>query len=193
MQGTEVRNFDNLSGKFLIASPYSSMNDAFNKSLIYIAMHSDQGSVGMIVNRVINRMPFRIMMQLLQSDDATSDLIVPIYLGGPVEPERGFILHTTEYDKNLLLRFSDDLAVSSNIEILHDIASGSGPANSLFVLGYTGWTGGQLEAEISSNFWLVSDYDKNLMFEGEDDKKWDTALDRLGINNTLFAPGMGHG
>ncbi|MES2214969.1 MAG: YqgE/AlgH family protein [Pseudomonadota bacterium] len=185
-------NFDNLSGKFLVASPYSGLTDSFNKSLIYIASHSDQGSVGMIVNRVINRMPFQAMMKLLQGDDSTSEFIVPIYLGGPVEPERGFILHTTEYDKNLLLKFSNNLAVSSNLEILRDIAKGTGPANSLFVLGYTGWNAGQLESEISSNFWLVADYDKDLMFDSIDEKKWDIALSRLGIDNTLFAPGMGH-
>ena len=186
-------NFDNLSGKFLIASPYSSLNDVFNKAVIYVASHTNQGSAGMIVNRIVNKMPFQSMMRLLKDDTKTGDeLIIPIYMGGPVEAERGFILHTAEYDKNLLLKLPDNIAVSSNLEILKDIANGLGPANSLFVLGYTGWGPGQLEEEIRHNIWIVSDCDKNLMFSPNDETKWDAALGRIGINNALFAPGMGH-
>ena len=185
-------NFEDLSGKFLIASPYSFLNDVFNKSVIYVASHTAQGALGMIVNRVMNRMNFQTMMKMLKDESGGgSDLIMPIYVGGPVEPERGFILHTAEYDKNLLLKFADNLAVSSNIDILKDIANGSGPASSLFVLGYTGWAAGQLEEEVRNNLWLVSDCDKSLMFSDENETKWSIALERIGVDDALFAPGMG--
>jgi len=181
-------NFENISGKFLIASPYFAFNPPFNKSLIYVASHTKEGSVGLIVNNLVNRMPFDSVLKMLKEDNSNAgDSALPIYVGGPVEPERGFILHTDEYDRNLLLRLSDNhLAVSSNVEILRDIAHGAGPKNSLFVLGYTSWGPGLLEKEMSNNMWLVSDYDKSLMFSPNDDKKWNEALAHIGIDNSLF-------
>ncbi len=180
-------NFDNLSGKFLIASPYIVFNAPFNKSIIYIASHTKEGSVGLIVNRLVNRMPFNSVLKMLQDDGFALDASLPIYVGGPTEPERGFILHSDEYDRNLLIKLSENhLAVSSNVEILKDIAHGNGPENSLFVLGYTSWGPEALEQEISKNMWLISDYNKTLMFSSNDDKKWDRALVDLGIDNSLF-------
>jgi putative transcriptional regulator len=110
-------------------------------------------------------------------------LILPIYLGGPVEQERGFILHTLEYNKNLLLRVNKGLVlgVSSNLEILKDIASGIGPHHSLFVLGYTGWSAGQLEDEIQKGNWIVSDSSTDLIFTDNSEDKWYNALSKLGI------------
>jgi putative transcriptional regulator len=184
---------DKFAGKFLIANPYSTLGDVFNKSLIYVASHTDQGAIGMIVNRLVNKLQFKAVMKLLNDNgDNEGDILMPIYLGGPVEPERGFILHTAEYDKNLLLKFSDNLAVSSNIEILKDIANGIGPQNSLFVLGYTGWEAGQLEEEMNSNMWLVSECDKNLIFSQDNENKWDIALQNIGIHNSMLTPGVGH-
>lgn len=184
---------DRFAGKFLIANPYSSLGDVFHKSLIYVASHTDQGAIGIIVNRLVNKLHFKAVMKLLNDDgDNVGDISMPIYLGGPVEPERGFILHTAEYDRNLLLRLSDNLAVSSNIEILKDISNGMGPQNSLFVLGYTGWEAGQLEEEMNSNMWLVSECDKNLIFSQDNENKWDVALKSIGVHNAMITPGVGH-
>lgn len=185
-------NFENLSGKFLIASPYFSFSDVYNKTIIYVASHDAKGSVGLIVNRLASRLPFNSVLKLLNDDSNVGDLILPVYLGGPVEPERGFILHTAEYDENLLLKFPDNLAVSSNMKILKDIAHGSGPCDSLFVLGYTGWDAGQLEQEMEKNMWLVSDCNKELLFSKSEEDKWDIALANIGIDNALFAPVAGH-
>lgn len=184
---------DKFAGKFLIANPYSSLGDVFNKSLIYVASHTDQGAIGIIVNRLVNKLHFKAVMKLLDDDgDNVGDIAMPIYLGGPVEPERGFILHTAEYDRNLLLKLSDNLAVSSNIEILKDISNGMGPQNSLFVLGYTGWESGQLEEEMNSNMWLVSECDKNLIFSHDNENKWDVALKSIGVHNAMITPDVGH-
>ncbi len=185
-------SLEDLTGKFLIASPYSFGSDVFNKSLIYVVSHSEKGAMGMIVNHMVNRVPANSLLKLFKDETNVSELVLPIYLGGPVEPERGFILHSCEYDKNLLLKVESDLAVSSNIEILKDIALGAGPKRSLFVLGYTGWDAGQLEREIQNNMWIVSDSSKDLIFSETTEDKWSAALYKMGIDNTNFAPHAGH-
>jgi putative transcriptional regulator len=190
---TNKNSFENISGKFLIASPHFSFNAPFDKSLIYVASHGEEGSVGLIVNRLVSHMPFEAVLKVLKDESVPPISSLPIYVGGPVEPERGFILHSDEYTKNLLLKFSDNnLAVSSNVEILKDIAHGAGPESSLFVLGYTAWGPSLLEQEMANNMWLISDYDKTLMFSANDDKKWDRALAHIGIDNSLFYGAPGH-
>ena len=189
---TDVKktNFESLEGKFLISSPYSFGNDVFNKSLIYIASHTEKGAMGLIINRLVNRLPANAVLQLFKDSGNSSELIMPVYLGGPVEPERGFILHTSEYNKNLLLH-SGNLAISSNLQILRDISSGNGPQHSLFIMGYTGWTEGQLEAEIQKNMWIISDSSNDLIFS-DIANKWDVALSNMGIDNSSFTPHAGH-
>lgn len=184
-------NFESLEGKFLISSPYAFANNVFNKSLIYIVSHTPSGAMGLIVNHLVNKMPANAVLKLFRENNTGSELVMPVYLGGPVEPERGFILHTPEYSKNLLIHASGNLAVSSNIEILKDIAHGNGPARSLFVMGYTGWNEGQLESEIQQNMWIFSDSSNDLIFSDTEDK-WTAALNQIGIDNYSFNPKAGH-
>lgn len=186
-------SLDNLTGKFLIASPHCFSNDVFNESLIYITSHNvEEGAVGLIINRLVSKAPFQSVMTMLKNESINVNSSLPIFMGGPVEPERGFILHTAEYNKNLLLSCPNNLAVSSNIEILKDIAGGYGPKSSLFVLGYTGWEKGQLNQEIRSNMWLIADYDPEVMFLPNHEEKWSYALKSIGVNNSLFIGGAGH-
>ena len=192
MTDNNTTSFNDLTGKFLIASPYGFKNDVFNKSLIYVVSHNEKGSMGLIINHMVNKLPANSVLKLFKDDSQVSELVMPIYFGGPVEQERGFILHTCEYDKNLLLNVTDNIAVSSNIEILKDIATGSGPRNSLFVLGYTGWEENQLEKEIQDNMWIISDSCPELMFSDKNDDKWSAALDKMGIDNSTFTPYAGH-
>ncbi len=186
-------SLDNLTGKFLIASPHCFFSDVFNKSLIYITSHNaEEGAVGLIINRLASKTPFQSVMTMLKNESINVNSSMPIFMGGPVEPERGFILHTAEYNKNLLFGCPDNLAVSSNIEILKDIAGGQGPKSSLFVLGYTGWEKGQLDQEISNNMWIIADYDPDVMFLPDHEAKWGYALQNIGVNNSLFTGGVGH-
>lgn len=185
-------SLDNLTGKLLIASPHYFFSDVFKKSVIYITCHDDKGAIGLIINRLVNHIPFDDVMKMVQKDSPSlSDGRLPIYLGGPVDPERGFILHSADYNKNLLLECPNNLAVSSNIEILKDIAKGAGPENSLFVLGYTGWGENQLHQEMSQNMWIVSDYHEDILFKSEDDSKWNAALKHIGVDNRVFSGGVG--
>ena len=184
-------NFESLAGKFLISSPYAFGNDVFNKSLIYVMSHNENGAIGLIVNRLAQKLPANAVLKLFKDDNNHSELSMPVYVGGPVEPERGFVLHTPEYNKNLLLHLDGDLAVSSNIEILRDIAHGNGPQHSLLALGYTGWSAGQLETEIQKNMWIISHSSRDIIFSDVEDK-WDAALSKMGIDNASFSPHAGH-
>ena len=189
------QDFTNLSEKILIASPYVLQGDVFHKSLIYILSHTKDGSIGLIVNHLVNRTPFKTLFKVMNDKDniiPNNDLILPVYLGGPLELDRGFFLHSADYDKNLLFKFQDNLAVSSNTGILKDIAAGAGPKKSLFIIGYTSWKAGQLETELENNLWIVSDYDQDLIFSEEIEQKWHIALKRIGVDDSYFASIIGH-
>lgn len=186
------QDFSNLSGKILIASPYVLQGDVFNKSLIYLLSHTKDGSIGLIVNHLVNYTPFKALFKITNDTTISNDLTLPVYLGGPIELDRGFFLHSTDYDKNLLFKFHDNLALSSNTGILKDIAAGVGPQKSLFIIGYTSWGAGQLEFELENNLWIASDYDQDLIFSEIIEQKWQVALKRLGIDNSHFASTFGH-
>lgn len=187
----DSQDFSNLSGKILIASPHVDCGEVFHKSLIYLLSHTQEGSIGLIVNYLVNHTPLNTLFKII-NDQTVSELILPVYLGGPMDLERGFFLHSVDYDKNLLFKFQDHLAVSSNTEILRDIAAGIGPKKSLFIIGYTSWGAGQLEAELENNLWIASNYDQELIFSEEFAEKWQLALARLGINDLFFGSMLGY-
>ena len=153
--------------------------------------HNETGAIGLIVNRMVNKLPAGAVLKLFKDPSSDSELAMPVYVGGPVEPERGFVLHTSEYNKNLLLQSDSNLAVSSNIEIIRDIAHGQGPQHSMVVLGYTGWAPGQLEGEIEKNMWIISNSSNDIIFSDTADK-WGAALSKMGIDNASFSPQAGH-
>ncbi|XVN41018.1 MAG: YqgE/AlgH family protein [Rickettsia endosymbiont of Argas persicus] len=182
--------FHNLSGKTLVATPYVISKGIYHKSLIYMLLHTEEGAIGLIFNRLVNHIDLRSFFKT--KNDESEPIMVPIYLGGPVEHEKGFFLHSTDYNKNLLLDFHNDLAVSSNLEISEDIAYGKGPKNSLLILGYTGWKPGQLEEELEKNLWLVMDCDKEFIFADNPEAKWQNALKHIGIDEIHFSSQAGN-
>ncbi|MBP9839082.1 MAG: YqgE/AlgH family protein [Proteobacteria bacterium] len=179
---------DNLTGKLLIASPNRLMDEVFGKSVIYVTAHSKEGAIGLVVNKMVNKVPFDVIVKMI---DKTPPTVLggelPIHIGGPVSPERGFLLHSTDYDRNLMVKCSNNLAISSNTEILADIATGNGPKNVMFLLGYTGWNEDQIQEEISQDLWIVSEPDDEIIFAGDNKTKWQSALKKAGINDTLFS------
>lgn len=182
-------DFSNLTGKILIASPYTMEDNIFYQSIVYIVHHSDQGSVGFLVNRLIKNPPVNSLFKKAEFKLDLNILNLKIHIGGPLELERGFFLHSAEYNKNLLFKLENsELAVSSNIEILKDITSGSGPKHSIFAIGYTGWGAGQLELEIQNNLWLLSEPDYDIIFGDDHTTKWSNALAKLNIDDTGFVP-----
>lgn len=187
---THDKIFDDLSGKVLIATPYMP-EGIFNKSLIYILSHTPEGSIGLMFNRLVNHIRMQSFIQK-SKDQYPNSTIMPIYLGGPVEHERGFFLHSDDYEENLLIKFQNNLAVSSNAQISHDIASGNGPKNSLFIIGHTSWQGGQLEDEIKNNSWMLTDCSTEFIFADNPENKWHSALNNLGVKESHLISRVGY-
>lgn len=187
------QELSNVTGKILIASPYTMEGNVFYKSLIYVVNHSTQGSIGLIFNHPVQNVPVSNIFQKMDSNIDINKLKMNIYLGGPVEVERGFFLHSAEYNKNVLYsKKSDNIAISSSVDILQDIANGTGPKETIFIVGYTGWNPGQMEAEINDNLWIVANPDRKLIFDEHIKDKWQFALNSLGIEASHFVPTPGH-
>jgi len=143
----------------------------------------------LIFNRPVRSALANSLFNKLETDLNFDNLELNIHIGGPVEVERGFFLHSSDYNENLLFHPNqEELAVSSNVKILQDIAAGKGPEKSIFIVGYTGWAAGQLEFELENNLWIITAPDKELIFSLNDSNKWTKALNIVGISSNYFMP-----
>ena len=168
-------------GKLLLATPGINDGSYFDKSLIYICAHSDEGAIGIIVNQP---------MPMVEFDDLTENIGVEksdiikrphIYFGGPVDTERGFVLHSTEYTGAHSIKLSEQLALNASIDILKNMALGQGPKHAIFALGYAGWGPGQLDEEVEKNFWLTLDVKDHILFQAKAHDKWSMAMHEIGV------------
>lgn len=182
----------NLAGKLLIAMP--GMGDPrFEQAVIYICAHAQDGAMGLIVNKPSADLRFRDM--LLQMEIVPDGMAreIRVHLGGPVELERGFVLHSSDYRSDRgTLEVDQGTSMTATTDVLRAIASGRGPKSSLFALGYSGWGPGQLEDEIADNGWLTCDARSDIVFGRANDLKWTAALKLLGVDPAGLSPEAGH-
>lgn len=181
-----------LEGQILIAMP-SIGDPRFERSLVFICAHSEQGAMGFVVNKLIEQVTLPELLRQLEirSDRVPAD--TPVYFGGPVEVGRGFVLHSDDYVlDNVTLPLGPGLCLTASIEILQAIAEGRGPERCLFVLGYAGWAPGQLESELQTNGWLHCPADEDLVFGPDLEGKWARALAKLGIDIVKLSGQAGH-
>ncbi len=172
---------DSLAGHLLVAS--EKMGDPrFQKTVIYMIEHSRDGAMGLIVNVPIGAVPAAKLFKRLGLDGDGVEGEIEVYFGGPVEPERGFLLHSTD----VLLRGSvlvdERVALSAHPKLLLAIARGEGPAQSVFTLGYAGWGPSQLESELARHDWFVIPADMSLVFAPDPAKSWERAAARRGFD-----------
>tara|TARA_B100001057_G_C22818752_1_gene938562 strand:- start:1382 stop:1954 length:573 start_codon:yes stop_codon:yes gene_type:complete len=181
----------NLKGKFLVAMP--GMGDQrFESSVIYICDHTETGAMGLIVNKPLRQGSFKDLCEQL-SIKYTSGRDVPILFGGPVETSRGFAIHSNDYlSENSTQFIGDSLSLTSTRDVIEALADGETPSHAGLFLGYSGWGAGQLEAEILHNGWLTVDADEALVLDSDHARKWQAALDLLGINALLLSSDVGH-
>ena len=191
------RNF--LDGQLLIAMP--NMKDPrFERTVIYMCAHSEDGAMGIIVNQLASNIDFPQLLVQLAIIAEGEEIRLPepasrmqVHRGGPVEPGRGFVLHTSDYFiENSTLPIDNGVCLTATLEILRAIAEGDGPQRALLALGYAGWAPGQLEAEIQANGWLTCRNDPGLLFDDDLDNKYDIALQRLGIDIGMLSSDAGH-
>ncbi|MHA6197748.1 YqgE/AlgH family protein [Pseudomonas wadenswilerensis] len=180
-----------LKHQFLIAMPHMA-DPNFAQTLTYIVEHNANGAMGLVINRPQELNLADILEQLRPEEEPSpSSLNVPIYVGGPVQTDRGFVLHTNEKAYQATIQL-DDLALSTSQDVLFAIANGTGPRQSLITLGYAGWEAGQLEAELADNAWLNCPFDPEILFGMATELRLDAAAARLGINLHLLTSQAGH-
>ena len=171
-----------LEGKLLIAMP--GMGDPrFEKSVIFMCAHSAQGAMGLIINKPIDGFSFHDLMTKLGIDVTASPHDAPVLFGGPVQMDRGFVLHSADYGNNeSTLTVTSEISLTATADVLRAICEGRGPKKSILALGYAGWGEGQIEDEIKANGWIHCDADEILVFDTTSQAKWQTALAKLGAD-----------
>jgi putative transcriptional regulator len=180
-----------LKHQFLIAMPH--MHDEnFAQTLTYIVEHNANGAMGLVINRPQNLFLSDILEQLRPEVPAPARCQhIPIHVGGPVQTDRGFVLHPP----GQVFQATVDLggiALSTSQDVLFSIADGYGPDQNLITLGYAGWDAGQLEAEFAANAWLNCAFDPAILFELDSEQRLDAAAAKLGINLNLLTSQAGH-
>lgn len=191
-------DFPSLCGKFLIAMP--GMGDMrFDKTVIYICAHSDEGAMGFIINQSIDTPKideFLLQLEIInqeESDDLSKEILsMGLHTGGPVEPGRGFVLHSPEFKSDATVEVDGNVRLTATLEILRQIALGKGPKSFMMALGYSGWSAGQLEDEIISNGWLIVDADESIIFDKKNATKYTRSLKLLGVDEALLSSNSGH-
>ncbi|MBM86663.1 MAG: hypothetical protein CMM47_11660 [Rhodospirillaceae bacterium] len=165
----------------------------FAKTVIYMCAHNHDGAVGLIINRLVGSLSFSELLEQLgiESGSVCEPILPKVHFGGPVEPERGFVLHSSDYLREESMPISKTMALTANLNILRDIASGEGPRDRILALGYAGWGPGQLDGEMQENAWLSVDSDRTLVFDDDIDGKWARGLVKIGIDASLLSTEAG--
>lgn len=187
-----------LKGQFLVAMPEMG-DERFRDSVIYLVGHGDEGAMGLVVNQSLEDMRFGDILEELQLGEQQDIIRLPqrirerrVLRGGPVQRGRGFVLHSDDYfrDGNSYA-VKDDICLTATLDVLRAMAFGNAPAESLFALGYCGWSPGQLEGEIRGNGWLTVPFSRELLFGTPIEQRYDAALGRLGITRATLSATAG--
>lgn len=191
---------DSLQDHFLIAMP--SMKDGiFERSVIYICEHNNEGAMGIIINLPVNISIDELLSQTIEADldDETAvpaepkkAIDKPVFKGGPVSEDRGFVLHTAYPGFSSSLQINDELMITSSLDVLATLGTNKQPDNYIVALGYSGWTKGQLEQEIADNSWLTINADENILFNVPVHQRWEQAVQKIGIDVSQLSSQVGH-
>jgi putative transcriptional regulator len=186
-----------LDGQFLIAMP-GMLDKNFERSVVYICAHSEDGAMGFIINRP-QPMSFTdvlLHLQLVDEDDLIrlpdQTVDFPIRSGGPVESGRGFVLHSDDYTSESSIPVSDEISLTATLDIVRAISRGEGPRRGMLMLGYAGWGAGQLENEIAANGWLTCPASDDLIFDTPIEEKYNRALALMGVTPATLSMEVGH-
>lgn len=182
---------DWLVGQMLVAMPQMP-DPRFARTVVLVCSHGPEGAMGLVVNRLFGEINFQGLLKQLKIAPNPDVPDRPVYFGGPVEPVRGFVLHSPDYRRDATMTITPEIYLTATVEILENLAQGQGPAQSLLTLGYAGWGAGQLDSEVQANGWLVMPADPDIIFGVDNDKKWLRALAGLGVSPTSLSSDVGH-
>lgn len=188
-----------IDGQLLIAMPVMG-DERFARTVIYMCAHTEEGAWGIVINRRSRKLTFPdllVQLDLIKSDETIlvpeRASAIPVLRGGPVEKGRGFVLHSPEYHSgDSTIDLNSELAITSTVDILRDIANGSGPDRAVMALGYAGWAPGQLDSELQMNGWLTCPADDSFVFDTDQDAKYERALRKIGIDPAMLSGEAGH-
>ncbi|KAA9016378.1 YqgE/AlgH family protein [Sphingobium limneticum] len=183
---TETRFY---GGHFLLALP-GMADTRFDHSVVALCVHDENGALGIAVGEEMEGVSFR---ELLESFDIDGSQVpdVPVLRGGPVEPRRGFVLHSLDWGGQDMVQVGDRWGLSGSLDILKAIAEGRGPNRYLVALGYAGWGAGQLEQEMTGESWFLADGDPDLLFDIPTRRKWAAAYAAAGVDASHLVSGAG--
>lgn len=181
----------NLTHHFLIAMP-NMADPYFSKSLTYICEHNEQGALGLVLTRAVD-LTLSALLEQIEIPIASPEIgATQVHFGGPVQTDRGFVLHSPAGEWQSTLRVNDEIALTTSKDILEAVARGEGPDKIFITLGYAGWAPGQLEHEMSLNAWLSVPADPSLIFDLPLDARFDAAMHLLGIDAINLSDDAGH-
>jgi putative transcriptional regulator len=187
-----------LDGQVLVAMP-SLMDERFAKSVIYLCAHSQEGAMGIVINKPASHIVFRKLLVQLQIIEDGDSIRLPagaegieVLQGGPVDKARGFVLHSADFFiKDTTLSIDERMCLTATVDVLRAIAKGEGPHRAALALGYAGWAPGQLEAEIRENSWLSSPATPDLIFDTPAEARYDVVMRGLGIDLAMLSSTAG--
>lgn len=181
----------NLTHHFLIAMP-AMVDPYFNRTLVYVCEHNEQGALGVIVNRPID-LTLAGLFEKVELELKVEELArLPVYFGGPVQTDRGFVLHRPRGSWQSTLRVSEEIGLTSSKDILTAIGASGDPRDIIMTLGYAGWGAGQLENELSQNAWLTVPADAQILFAMPPEERLPAAMQKLGISFSQLSDVAGH-
>lgn len=193
LQTSTMKNtrFHSLKHHFLIAMPHMA-DTHFAQTVTYLIDHNENGAMGLVINKPSGLNLADVLEQLRPEQEPPALCrSLPIFTGGPVQTDRGFVLHPSGVHFQATLELGE-LGLSTSQDVLFAIADGSGPDHYLITLGYAGWDAGQLEAELIDNAWLTCPADADILFDLPYDQRLDAAAARLGVNLSLLTSQAGH-
>lgn len=180
-----------LTGTLLVASPLVT-DSIFQKSVIYLFAHSEEGAMGCILNEPVDTVNYAALLGDLDDSAADSKGELPVYFGGPVERSRGFVLHSSEYKPAETLHTEGGVSITAVSGILRDMVTDKGPKHASLIVGYAGWSEGQLETEIEQNAWLTVPATHELVFDTPTEHQWARASQSIGVDMAFYSHSVGH-
>jgi len=186
-----MQPISNLANHFLIAMP--GMRDPlFRRSVAFVCQHSEEGAMGLLINRLSEYRLGDVLAQMNLQSELSHVSDAPVLIGGPVQPERGFVLHTPHGQWESSFKISDRICVTTSRDVLAAMAAGNGPSEALVALGYSGWSAGQIETELKENALLTVAADERILFGTSLELRWEASAGLVGVDISSLTDYAGH-